>query len=486
MIHTRRAFLAGLGSLAAGSAAAPLVRAGRNQQPAGTVPDLKVGGNVLRRGQPGYERRRRDMVWQAWKPDRYPDLVVNAQDESDVVETVRYAREQGLSLSVRGSGHNYIASYLREGGILLNVAQLRGLEIEANKQLARVQPGVSSAEFSSALAGHGLAFPVAHGPSVALGGYLLGGGMGWNGEYWNRFACFNVKAIDLVTASGEKLRVSRDSHADLFWAARGAGPAFFGVVTRYHLDVFPLPRAITSCTYIYTIEQIDNLIGWLEQARHRQDAKIELSFILESSDEGRQCVLSAVCFADREDEAKSLLGKLLGRMPEQGRLVTREFQPMTFAEVLAMTRTSVPLRMSTETAWVEKTAAALNIMAEHFHQAPSGDTVIIANFRSNTDLPEATACSVTGPLFLNWSARWPSASGDDEHMRWMDNLASSIEPVMTGCYINETDFIRRPHWVNKCFPEITRKRLAEIRARYDPTGLFQPPFKLTHPTHTQS
>ena len=239
-----------------------------------------------------------------------------------------------------------------------------------------------------------------------------------------------------------------------------------------------MPRAITSCTYIYAADQLDNLIAWLEQARRRQDARIELSFILESSDEGRRCIISAVCFADSEDEAKSLLSTLFQHVPGQGRLVTREFRPMTFAEVLAMTRTSVPLRMSTETAWVEQTAAAVNIVAEHFHQAPGGDTVIIANYRSNTDLPGDSACSVTGPLFLNWSTRWDSASRDDEHMRWMDGLASAIEPLMTGCYVNETDYIRRPHWINKCFPETTRKRLAAVRARYDPDGLFQPPFKL--------
>lgn len=474
---TRRSFLTGLGGLALGSAAASLVHAGRDTK-ADVEPDLKVSGNVYRRGHPHYERRRRDAVWQAWKPDRYPDLIVNASSEDDIVDTIRYARAEDLSVAVRGSGHNYIASYLRQGGILLNVGQLREVEIDVTGQLARVQPGITSAEFSSILAEHRLAFPVAHGPSVALGGYLLGGGMGWNGEYWNRFACFNVKAIELVSAAGEKLTVSRDSHADLFWAARGAGPTFFGVVTRYHLDVFPLPSAITSCTYIYAVDQLDNLIGWLEQARHRQDAKIELSFILESSDEGRQCIISAVCFADEEEEAKSLLSTLLQHLPEQGRLVTRQFQPMTFAKVLALTRTSVPLRMTTETAWTDKTNEALKIMAEHFNKAPGGKTVIIANYRQNTDLPEDAAHSITGPLFLNWSTRWESESRDDEHLRWTDGVAESIEPLMTGCYVNETDFIRRPHWEKKCYSETNRKRLAVVRDRYDPDGLFPPPFEL--------
>ncbi len=475
---TRRSFLTGLGGLAIGGAASPLLHAKQQHNPAGIEPGPRVSGSVYPRTHPDYERRRQNTVWQALKPERYPDMIVHALSEDDIVETIHYARARKLSVAVRGSGHNYVSSYLREGGILLDVSTLREIKIETDGQLAQVQPGVTSAEFSSVLADHGLAFPVAHGPSVALGGYLLGGGMGWNGEYWNRFACFNVTAIDLVTASGEKLRASRDSHAELFWAARGAGPAFCGVVVRYHLNVFPLPQAITACTYIYNAGQLDVLMEWVEQARHRQAAKIELSFILEGGDGDRQCVISAVCFADDEGEAKRLLTTLLQDIPGQGRLLAREFQPMSFAEVLAMTRTSAPSRLTTETAWAWKTDEALKLAARHFNRAPSGKIVIIANYRSNTDLPEDTAYSVTGPLFLNWSARWDSASRDDEHLRWMDDFARSIEQVMTGCYVNETDFMRRPHWIEKCYSATSRKRLAAIQARYDPGGIFPPPFKL--------
>ena len=186
---TRRSFLTDLGGLAIGSAATPLLHAGRNEKPTGIEHSLKVSGSVYSRGHPDYERARQNTVWQALKPERYPDIIVNAHTEDDIVETIHYARAQSLPVAVRGSGHNYVASYLREGGILLNVSPLREIEIEPDRQLARVQPGVTSAELSSILADHGLAFPVAHGPSVALGGYLLGGGMGWNGVYWNRFAC---------------------------------------------------------------------------------------------------------------------------------------------------------------------------------------------------------------------------------------------------------------------------------------------------------
>jgi FAD/FMN-containing dehydrogenase len=371
-----------------------------------------------------------------------------------------------------------VASYLREGGILLDVSQLRDIKIDVDTRVAHVQPGILGAEFSFILSEHGLAFPVAHCPTVALGGYLLGGGMGWNGEHWNRFACFNVEAIDLVSAAGERLTVKRDVHPDLFWAARGAGPAFCGIVTRYHLKVFPLPRAIAQSTYVFSIDQIDNIIAWLEQARQRQDSKIEMSFIMESDDGEKQCVLSAVCFADDEAEGKRLLSTGLQDIPEQGRLFAKEFHPVSFAEVLALTFTSAPNRLANETAWAQTPPVALQAMAEQFVKAPAGRTVIIANFRSNTDLPEDTAFSVTAPLFLNWSTRWDSTADDDLHMQWMDEVAESMEAVMSGCYVNETDFIRRPHWARKCFSEANWKRLASINKRYDPDAILPPPFAL--------
>ncbi|MBT7951139.1 MAG: FAD-binding oxidoreductase [Gammaproteobacteria bacterium] len=475
---TRRSFLAGLGGIALGSAASPLISARQDYKPVSARHNLHIKGDVYQHGDATYEQSRINSVWQAIKPGRFPELIVTANTEADVIATVQYARRHGLQIAVRGGGHNYIASYLRDGGIMLNVSNLREIKVDANARKVYVQPGVNGTEFSSILAEYGLAFPVAHGPSVAIGGYLLGGGMGWNGEHWNHFACFNVDAIDVITAAGEKLTISRDSHTDLFWAARGAGPAFCGIVTGYHLRVFPLPQAITASTYIFSIDQIAKVSAWIEQARLRQDSKIELSFILESEGDEKQCVLSAVCFADDKEESTGLLDTLLHDIPEQGRLFTKENHPMSFAEVLALTRTSTPVRLANETAWTDKPAEALDKIVKHYLHAPAGKTVVIANYRRHTDLPEDVALSATGPLFLNWSTRWQSTSGDEEHMQWMDAVAESMEKVMSGCYVNETDFLRRPHWANLCYTESVRRRLASVRSHYDPDGILPPAFEL--------
>jgi hypothetical protein len=100
-------------------------------------------------------------------------------------------------------------------------------------------------DLARALAAHGLAFPVGHCSTVPLGGYLLGGGFGWNAGAWG-VACHAVEGVEVVTADGGIRRASGAEEPDIFWAARGAGPAFFGVVTRYRLRLRPLPRAITT------------------------------------------------------------------------------------------------------------------------------------------------------------------------------------------------------------------------------------------------
>jgi len=458
--------------------AVPLLNAGEPVQPVGNRDRPGVSGEVYQQGDRGYEPARRSAVWQGIKPARYPRMIVTAKTEDDVAETIRYAKIHGLPVAVRGSGHNYVASFLRDGGILLNVSQLRAIDIDVEARVAHVQPGILGTEFNAILAGQGLAFPVAHCPTVPLGGFLLGGGMGWNGEHWNRFACFNVRAIDLVTAAGERFTVTREAHPDLFWAARGAGPAFCAVATCFHLDVFPMPQAITQSTYVYSADQAESLIDWLELARHRKDSKIELSFIMEDDNGEKQCVLSAVCFADDESEASTLLGSLLSDVPKAGRLFAKERDPASFAEVLALTYTSAPNRLANETAWAQTPEPAVKVMAEYFLNAPKGSTVIIANYRSGTNLPEDAACSMTAPLFLNWSTRWDSSEDDAIHMDWMDRIAESLEDIMSGCYVNETDFIRRPGWAKKCYSEKSWKRLSKISQRYDPDNLLPAPFGL--------
>ena len=114
------------------------------------------------------------------------------------------------------------------------------VDIDAASHTARVGVGVQGGALSERLAKAGFAFPVGHCVDVALSGYLIGGGFGWNAGVWGA-ACGNVAAIEMVTANGEIVVASADQLPDLFWAARGAGPGFFAAVTAFHLKLRPLP-----------------------------------------------------------------------------------------------------------------------------------------------------------------------------------------------------------------------------------------------------
>ena len=212
--------------------------------------DRLVTGEVVNRDDDQYEAWRNSMVWHLRKPARYPDAIIRAQSEQDVISAVKYATDNGLKVSARSSGHNSTGAALRDGGLLIDLALLRDVEIDAGRNTARVQPALWSEQLVREAGKHGLAFPAAHCPTVALGGYLLGGGAGWNHAHWGSVACYSIKRADVILAGGRKVTASADSHPDLYWAVRGVGPGFSGSSPRSNCSFIPCRAPFTpACTY---------------------------------------------------------------------------------------------------------------------------------------------------------------------------------------------------------------------------------------------
>src|SRR4029453_2446045 len=197
------------------------------------------------RGDADYEATRRRMGWNERIPERYPDVIFTAESDADVAEAVKLARSRGLRISIRAGGHSWIATSLRDGGMLVDLSRLNGVTVDAAARTATAQPAIKNTEMVAALEQHGLAFPAGHCPTAAIGGYLLAGGQGWNQGTWG-IACKNVLAIDLVNADGELITADGQQNSDLLWAARGGGPGFPGIILRYHLRLFPRPKSIAQ------------------------------------------------------------------------------------------------------------------------------------------------------------------------------------------------------------------------------------------------
>lgn len=195
-------------------------------------------GRHFFRGSDGYEAARRGTVWHRRVPDRYPEVIVQAVSADDIVSAIRYATVNGHKVSVVSGGHSFAASHLRDGAVLLDVSRIDHASIDADKGRAVVGPGKGGSVLMAELEAQGLFFPGGHCRGVCLGGYLLQGGYGWNSRIYGP-ACESVIGLDVITADGAQIHCDADNHADLYWAARGAGPGFFGVVTSFYLKLYP-------------------------------------------------------------------------------------------------------------------------------------------------------------------------------------------------------------------------------------------------------
>ena len=236
---------------------------------------MSFDGRLIWRGEPGYEGARVGRIFNARRPDRFPAAVLEAASEDDVVAGVRLARERGLTVSVRSGGHSWASWSLRDDAILIDLGLMRDMTYDASSGVATAQPAVRGGEeLAPFLTEHGRFFPGGHCPTVGIGGFLLQGGQGWNGRKLG-WACESVVGLDVVMADGELVHADEHDNADLLWAARGSGPGFFGVVTRFHLRTYPRPAAMTHDTWTFELTETEPLLRWLSDILPSLDPVVE-------------------------------------------------------------------------------------------------------------------------------------------------------------------------------------------------------------------
>jgi len=440
-------------------------------------------GKLTSRTESDYEIWRQSMAWHARKPERYPDLIAHAADENDVVAAVNFARENQLKIAVRCSGHSWVHSGIREGGILLDLARLRKVEIKVEAQSATVQPAVSSRELARQLGIHGLAFPVAHCGSVAMGGYLLGGGQAWNGAAWGGRACFNVNAFDVVLADGRTVRVDTEHHPDLLWLARGVGPAFPGIITRFHLKTYPLPGAITTSSYVFPLARAGAVAEWAQKVAADVPEHVELLMFMAGAPEGNATAcgahgqafyLAATAFAETTREATRLLKPVKPVALMSDCVLADEFQATPFDALFDWVDQSFsPDRYAADTVWSDDPLATLvNAVAEHFAVAPSAQSSILCEVHpKHHDYPDA-AFSMHALTSMICYSVWRSPEDDDINIQWLRDAIKKLEPHTVGRFISETDLLAAPDRAEQSFGSDNWERIQSIRKRYDPAGVF--------------
>lgn len=214
------------------------------------IRNLAVGlrGRLLRPGMRDYGEARK--VWNAMI-DRKPDLIVQARDVGDVRLAVNFAREYEQAVAVRGGAHSVAGSGVSEGGVLVDLTAMRGVDVDPVAGIAYVAGGAQLADLDRATVAHGLATPGGVVASTGVGGLTLGGGFGWLARK-HGLAADNLLSVELVTADGELVHANAEDNVDLFWAMRGGG-GNFGVVTRFAFRLHLLEHDVLFGPTLYRL-----------------------------------------------------------------------------------------------------------------------------------------------------------------------------------------------------------------------------------------
>ena len=195
----------------------------------------RLGGVLLTPQDGGYDAARK--VYNGMI-DKRPALIARCISAADVVACVNFARTEGITISVRGGGHNFAGKAVCDGGLMVDLSAMKGINVDAPRATARAQTGLKLGEFDRETQKFGLATPLGVATTTGISGLTLGGGYGWlSGKLG--LACDNVTWIEAVTADGAVLQCSPHTNADLFWGMRGAG-ANFAIATEIEYRLHPV------------------------------------------------------------------------------------------------------------------------------------------------------------------------------------------------------------------------------------------------------
>jgi FAD/FMN-containing dehydrogenase len=424
-----------------------------------------LSGKVSRPGNPAYEQLRKGY---AAKVDQHPALVVHPIDVADVSAAVVFASKNRLPFAVRCGGHSYAGYSTCEGGLLLDMSGLRDLTFGLNNNSTRFGGGMLSGAVEAATAKLGRAAVLGQCPSVGVGGYLLGGGVGPLMSKYG-LGCDNVITADVVLADGQQMRTSAHQNQDLYWAIRGGG-GNFGVVTAFEVALHPVSEVFAGHIVLSSPDAAELMRALRDFAPSAPD---ELTLIADMyADHDRKLNLSIqACYLGERDAAEKVLLPL-----RRHKTVVRDtLKSMRYLDLEQQVPLVIPPSYSENRGGFcpDLDDRIISVLADAVASAPgSFEYTFVHLHGAPTRVPlEATAFPLRGAGFTyGITAEWEPAMGPHNAMAWVEALSKTLEADAKGNYVNVMDredqsSVRRAYGANYT-------RLCELKERYDPKNLF--------------
>lgn len=441
-----------------------------------SVADLRaiVSGRVITPDDPGYDRAR--MVFNGGI-DRRPALIVRVANAADVSHVIALARESGLELAVRSGGHSAAGHGVSDGGIVLDLSDMKALHIDAEQRTAWVETGLTAGEYTTAAGAYGLATGFGDTGSVGIGGITLGGGVGYLVRKYG-LTIDDLLAADVVTADGQLLRADAETHPDLFWAIRGGG-GNFGVATRFQFRLHEVGTIVGGILMLPATPGV--IASFIAEA---EAAPEELSAIVN--------VMPAppMPFVPAEHYGKLVIMAILAYVGtvEAGQRAIAPFRALATPVVDMVRPMAYPEIYPPEDENYRPVASVRTVFADTI-DLPAAETIVGHLKASTTPMAvaqlrvlggamarvpaEATAFAHRkSRILVNVAALYERPDEAAKHGAWATGFAEALRQGDSGAYVN---FLgdEGEERIHEAYPGSTWDRLRAIKGRYDPTNLFR-------------
>ena len=409
--------------------------------------------------------------------DRRPTFIVKAAGAGDVARTVVLARDAGMSLAVRSGGHSVAGHSTVDGGIVLDLSSMKGLHIDAERQTAWAQPGLTAGEYSDAAAAHGLATPFGDAGSVGVAGLTLGGGIGWLVRKFG-LTIDALQAVEIVTADGRLLTANADQHQDLFWAVRGGG-GNFGVVTRFQFKLYPVGMVLGGALVMpATADVLRSLVPIASSAPEELTTISVLMSLppapfVPEDQVGQQAVVILFVWSGDPADGNAALDPFRAVATPIAEVV----MPMPYPGIYGFTaEAATPGRGVVRSHFMDALddAAVETILSAMSVASPTAmvQVRVLGGAMARVASTETAFAHRDAPILVAIIDHYPDPAMDEVERTWTEALHAALAPKASGVYSNFVGAEGEDR-VRDAYPPATYQRLAEIKRQYDPANFFR-------------
>jgi FAD/FMN-containing dehydrogenase len=441
-----------------------------------SIPKLRAtfNGQVIAPGDPEYDEARTVFYGGI---DRHPAVIIRVKDAEDVSRVILLARESGLELAVRSGGHSTVGHSVSDGGIVLDLSDMRALHIDVEGRSAWAEAGLTTGEYTSATSKHGLATGFGDTGSVGIGGLTLGGGVGYLVRKYG-LTIDDLLAAEVVTADGQRIYADDRDHPDLFWAIRGGG-GNFGVVTRFQFRLHEVDTVFGGMLILPATPEV--IAGFIAEADAAPD---ELSTIanvmpappmpfLPAEQHGKLVVMAILVYAGDPKEGEPVLAPFRTLATPIADMI----HPMPYPEIYPPEEGEYHPVAASRTMFVDRIDQSVaETILDHLRASTASMAVaqlrVLGGAMARVPVDATAFAHRKSRIMVNLAALYEKPDEKAKHEAWVNNLAKRLQQDDGGAYVNFLGDEGQER-IRASYPGRTWERLREIKARYDPDNLFQ-------------